>query len=77
MNAGWNLLNPGVAVTTSANTLLTTNFYSTSKPTSTAFAEYIVDFGRFLEPEPEPTLYDMGVVLGANLAAATAFLLLF
>ena len=76
--AGWNVYKAATSLTTVANAASSTNFYSTSTPCSSKFSSQTVDFGAFLNGEPEPTVAVIGgtflhISLSSILAASILF----
>lgn len=78
VGAGWNLIQTA-DITNAANVVLPANFYAAALPTSSSFPSQTVDFGRFMEPEPEPNLIALayGTQFSMLTIAAAAILSMF
>lgn len=75
VKAGWNLFED-TAVTSIYTTLISqSDYYDTSKPTSSEFDSVVVDFNNFNIPEPEPLLIDAALATLTATATTAALLL--
>jgi hypothetical protein len=74
VGAGWNLYGAGKLTTASTSTTVTTgtNYFKSAAPYSFIFPQQTIDFGAFLEAEPEANAINVSVSISAILALTFA-----